>query len=225
VLHDPALLERLSGFETERFDGEDFRATRRSLDPLAASTSGGRWMPQGFAPGLYTSLLREGALAEISYHWGRLTPRPGKPAFLHRLGVSTERRLRLLRADLEKLDIDVAQYHTINYRRTQEIGAAVNFLGCDGLIVPSARWSCDNLVLFTENHPLTSRLELLWSEGDRLAGLGTGCRPFRPLRAVPTLRTEKARVQLAARFWQAPTSRPLTFRSRSPACGAGWRRP
>jgi RES domain-containing protein len=164
VLHDLALLERLGGFATERFDGEVFRATRRSLDPLAESTSGGRWMPKGHAAVLYTSLLREGALAEISYHWSQLTPRPGKPAALHRLGVSAERRLRLLRANLEDLDVDLAKYDTINYRRTQEIGAAVNFLGCDGLIVPSARWPCENLVLFTENHPLTSRLEVLSSE-------------------------------------------------------------
>ena len=164
MLHDPALLEQLSGFETERFDGEVFRATRRSLDPLAASTSGGRWMPKGLAPVLYTSLLREGALAEISYHWSQLTPRPAKPALLHHLGVSAERRLRLLRTDLEELGVDLVQYETINYRRAQEIGAAVAFLGCDGLIVPSARWRCENLVVFTENHPLSSRLEVLSSE-------------------------------------------------------------
>jgi RES domain-containing protein len=164
VLHDLALLERLGGFETERFDGEVFRATRRSLDPLATSTSGGRWMPKGHAPVLYTSLLRKGALAEISYHWSQLTPRPGKPAALHRLGVSAERRLRLLRANLDDLDVDLAKYDSINYRRTQEIGAAVNFLGCDGLMVPSARWRCENLVIFTENHALTSRLEVLSSE-------------------------------------------------------------
>jgi hypothetical protein len=164
VLHDPALLERLGGFDTERFDGEVFRATRRSLDPLAASTSGGRWMPKGYAPVLYTSQLREGALAEISYHWSQLTPRPGKPAALHRLGVSAERRLRLLRADLECLDVDMGQYYSLNYPRTQEIGAAVSFLGCDGLLVPSARWNCENLVIFAENHALTSRLEVLSSE-------------------------------------------------------------
>jgi RES domain-containing protein len=164
MIHDLTLLERLSAFGTERFDGEVFRATRRSLDPLAASTSGGRWAPKGLVPVLYTSLLRDGALAEIAYHWSQLTPQPSRPAVLHLLGVSAEHRLRLLRADLENLDVDMAQYDGINYYRTQEIGAAVAFLGCDGLIVPCARWSCENLILFTENHLLTSRLELLSSE-------------------------------------------------------------
>jgi hypothetical protein len=32
VIHDPALLERLGAFATERFDGEAFRATRRAHD-------------------------------------------------------------------------------------------------------------------------------------------------------------------------------------------------
>ena len=40
------------------------------------------------------------------------------------------------------------RYESVNYHRTQEIGAAVAFLGCDGLMVPSARWDCENLVLF-----------------------------------------------------------------------------
>ena len=78
--------------------------------------------------------------------------------------MSAERRLRLLWADLEELDVDIKQYESFNYHRTQEIGAAVEFLGCDGLIVPSARWKCENLVIFTDNHSLTSRLEVLSSE-------------------------------------------------------------
>jgi len=164
VIHDPALLERLSAFAPERYDGEAFRATRLSLDPLAASTSGGRWASKGLVSVLYTSLLREGALAEITFHWSQLTPRPSRPAVLHRLSVAAERRLRLLRADLDELDVDVAQYESVNYHRTQEIGAAVGFLGCDGLIVPCARWDCENLVLFTENHALDNRLEVLSSE-------------------------------------------------------------
>lgn len=113
---------------------------------------------------LYTSLRREGALAEISYHWAQLTPWPTKPAMLHRLGVSAERRLRLLKADLEELNVDMKRYQDVNYHRTQEIGAAVAFLGCDGLMVPSARWACENLVLFTENHALTNKLEPISSE-------------------------------------------------------------
>ncbi|WP_370691195.1 RES domain-containing protein [Bradyrhizobium sp.] len=36
------------------------------------------------------------------------------------------------------------------YSRTQEIADATVFLGFTGLVVPSARWDCTNLVVFTE---------------------------------------------------------------------------
>lgn len=38
----------------------------------------------------------------------------------------------------------------MNPPRTQAIGAAAEFLGCDRLIAPSARWDCDNLMLYTD---------------------------------------------------------------------------
>lgn len=168
MIHDLALLEQLSALATERFDGEVFRATRASLDPLAPSTSGGRWAPRGDArqqvPVLNTSLKREGALAETSYHWGQLTPRPSKPAVVHRLGVATDRTLRLLRADLERLGVEMTEFAGRGHRRTQEIGAAVAFLDHDGLIVPSARWDCENLVIFTDNHKLSNEVAVIASE-------------------------------------------------------------
>lgn len=57
----------------------------------------------------------------------------------------------MLRADLGSLGVDPEHFEEPNYKRTQEIGAVVAFIGCDGLIVPSARWKCENLILFTDN--------------------------------------------------------------------------
>lgn len=176
MIHDPALLERLDAFGAEPFDGEVFRATRRNLDPLAASTSGGRWAAKGLIPVLYTSLLREGALAEIAYHWSQLTPWPSRPAAIHRLGVSAERRLRLLRAELEELDVDLGQYETINYQRTQEIGAAVAFLG--------SRWPDRSFGAVELRKPrslhrkprVVEQARGPFKRRDRLADLGTRCR-------------------------------------------------
>lgn len=136
-----------------------YRATRLSLDPLAFSTRGGRWAKPGGAAVLYTSLEREGALAEISHHWAMFDPLPTKPVLLHRLVVSTNQTLRLLRGDLTKLGVSDVQLSELPYQQTQEIGAAVAFLGHDGLIVPSARWNCQNLILFNDNHSLECQLE------------------------------------------------------------------
>jgi hypothetical protein len=113
---------------------------------------------------LYTSLAREGALAEISFHWGQLVPQPTKPVALHTLRVVAHRTLKLVRADLEALGVQASAYHGVNLQRTQEIGAAVEFLGCDGLIAPCARWACDNLILFPDKMGLDATLEVVSSE-------------------------------------------------------------
>ena len=164
MIHDPDLLDRLAALPKESFDGEVFRATRQSLDPLASSFSGGRWMRRDGAGVLYTSLVREGALAEISFHWGQLTPRPSKPVALHTLRVVAHRTLRLLRAEVPALGVPENVYAGVNIARTQEIGAAIEFLGCDGLIAPCARWNCDNLVLFPERLGMDASLEVVTSE-------------------------------------------------------------
>ena len=160
LIHDPALIDRLSTLPVESFAGDAFRATRTSLEPLAFSTRGGRWGRDGGASVLYTSLDRDGALAEISFHWSRLTPLPTKPAMLHRLQVTTRKTLRLIRASLPDFGVDSARMGEPNYRRTQEIGEAVAFLGHDGLIAPSIRWDCDNLVLVSDNHGVDCELEV-----------------------------------------------------------------
>lgn len=160
----PDLLDQLDALPKEAFDGEVFRATRINLDPLAASYNGGRWMRRDAAAILYTSLARDGALAEIAFHWAQLNPRPTKPVVLHRLRAIAHRTLRLIRADLATPGITEAAYKEINLSRTQEIGAAVEFLGCDGLMAPSARWDCDNLMLFPERMGHDAALEIVSSE-------------------------------------------------------------
>jgi RES domain len=164
MIHDPDLLDQLDALPKETFDGEVFRGTRQNLNPLASSYSGGRWMQRDGAGVLYTSLAREGALAEISFHWGRLNPRPTKPVMLHTLRVVAHRTLKLVRTDLETLGVPESAYGGINMPRTQEIGAAVEFLGCDGLIAPCARWACDNLILFPDRMGVDTNLEIVQSE-------------------------------------------------------------
>jgi hypothetical protein len=83
---------------------------------------------------------------------------------LHCLRVTTSKTLRLLQADLVTLGVLLEEYATLNYRVTQKIGAAVAFLGCDGLVAPSARWPCENLMLFPTNDSAENELTVLASE-------------------------------------------------------------
>jgi RES domain len=169
MIHDQRLVDRLSVLPTELFDGAVFRATGADTDATAPSISGGRWAPPPRGDSgvsvLYTSLERDGAIAEVVSFLADLNPIPGpRPIKITRLAVTTAKTLRLARANLQALGVDLARYGERDYGRTQAIGAASEFLGLDGLLAPSARWPCDNLMIFTLNHGLNDRLEALSSE-------------------------------------------------------------
>jgi len=152
-VHDRNILDALEAIDPEPFAGEVWRVTRKGRDPLRGSAANGRWSPSGGEfEVLYTSLERDGALAEIGY---RLSLEPVWPSRIehevHLLAVETERTLRFANLDgLVPLGVDVSRYHTFDYQATQAIAAAAYFLEFDSLIVPSARFPCANLVIFTE---------------------------------------------------------------------------
>jgi hypothetical protein len=151
MLHDQALLDWLAKTEPADYEGLVYRATRRGLDPLMPSTSGGRWMPADTEPVLYTSLERDGALAEIVHHWSRLTPPPSKPVLVHTLKVSVRKTLVLSVSSLVQLGVPWPDPDSRYILRTQAIGAAAAYLGFDSLRAPSARRENDNLVIVFAN--------------------------------------------------------------------------
>ncbi|WP_083909465.1 RES family NAD+ phosphorylase [Rhodopseudomonas sp. B29] len=166
--HDQELLDRLSELPRSSHEFTAFRVTGIATDPLAASINGGRWAPQAQGdvsfPVLYTSLNRDGAIAEIVSFILGLTPIPShRPLKLSRLAISTTQTVRLSRTELELLGVDFGNYGTRDYRVTQNIGAALAFLGVDSLVSPSARWDCENLTIFAGNHGWDNRLELVES--------------------------------------------------------------
>ena len=152
-VHDRSILDALEAIDPEPFAGEVFRVTRKGRDPLRGSAANGRWSPSGGEfEVLYTSLEKDGALAEIGY---RLSLEPVWPSRLehevHLIEVETERTLRFASLEsLVPLGVAIARYHTFEYEGTQAMAAAAYFLGFDSLIVPSARFPCANLVIFTE---------------------------------------------------------------------------
>jgi RES domain-containing protein len=146
---DPDLLDQLDVVAREDFAGDAWRVVREGRDPLQPSHIGGRW-DMGANDALYTSLASDGAIAEIHF---RLRQEPVFPsrfkAMLYHLKVEVSNVLRFDDLDaLRPFGVDGAAYHRVLYDRTQEIGDAAQFLGRKGIIVPSARWDCLNLVLY-----------------------------------------------------------------------------
>ena len=148
---DPALLDALDAFDRVHWAGETWRVVREGRDPLQGSASGGRWDPTVFDV-LYTSLSPDGAVAEVHFHLSRQPVFPSKIRYgLHRIRAKTAKTLRLRDLDaMVPLGVDPVRYRDILYAPTQAIADAAYFLGFDSIMAPNARWSCDNLVLFTD---------------------------------------------------------------------------
>lgn len=159
---DYELLDAIEAIDPVDFEGSVWRTAREGNDPCRCSRSGGRWDDGSFDI-LYTSETPDGAIAERYFHLKRGQPVfPSRPRYrLHEISCRLNRALRLVdMAALERLGVDSSKYgrlsyqeRTVEYPRTQDIGEAAHFLGFDGLIVPSARWNCRNVVLFCDEVP------------------------------------------------------------------------
>jgi len=152
-VHDKDVLDALEDFGAQPFDALVWHVTRSGRDPARGSAANGRWSPPGEFEVLYTSLERDGALAEIGH---RLSLEPVWPSRLvhelHTLTVHTERAVRLPNLpSLQTLGVNTARYEKYDYSATQAIAAAAQFLGFDALIVPNARHPGLNLVGLFEN--------------------------------------------------------------------------
>jgi RES domain len=161
-VHDRAILDALDAIDPKPFEGTVWRITRKDREPLRGSSTHGRWSPNGEFEVLYTSLERDGALAEVGH---RLLLEPVWPSLIqhqiHRIEVRTEKTLHIPDlATLQTLGIDTAQYQGFAYKATQAITAAAHFLAFDGLLVPSARAPCCNLVLFLDRVAENGRMEV-----------------------------------------------------------------
>ncbi len=159
---DYALLDAIEAIDPVHYHGSVWRAAGDGHDPCRCSRSGGRW-DDGTFDVLYTSEMADGAIAELYFHLKR-----GQPVFpsqvryrLHEIFSHLDRALRLVdMAALERLGLDTSKYGRLSYQerqaeypRSQDIGEAAHFLGFDGLIVPSARWDCRNVILFCDEVP------------------------------------------------------------------------
>jgi RES domain len=165
-VHDRSVLDALEKLDPKPFDSDVWRVARKGRDPLRGSSANGRWGAAGELEVLYTSEQRDGALAEVGF---RLSLEPVWPSLIqhqiHVLAVKAERILRLVDMhELGNLGVDISRYETFEYGATQATAAAARFLEFDGLLVPSARFTCSNLVLFIDHASHTGHLQLVSSE-------------------------------------------------------------
>lgn len=160
-LLDPELLSAVDALSGQAFEGDIWRVTWASRDPLAGNEGGGRWSPDGRFEALYTSLEPDGALAEVYYHLSRAPVMSSSDMRLNRLRISLDNVLVLDATQLNALGIDDPLASRLDNDRSQAVGEAAYMMDYQGLIVPSARWECSNLVLFIDRFDLNEHIELI----------------------------------------------------------------
>jgi RES domain-containing protein len=156
---DSRLLDLAEALPCEPWSGSVWRIAREGRSPTQCSAVGGRWDDRSFDV-LYTATHADGACAEIFFHLSRGQPvMPTLARYrLHELQVTLASCVLIASTDvLTELGLKAGSFGSLayserhlEYPRTQEIAEAAFFHGRDGMIVPSARSSHPNLVVFCD---------------------------------------------------------------------------
>ena len=151
--YDDRLLDVLEDIGGSPFQGRVYRMVRDDgRSPLDGSRGAGRFNTREMNV-LYCAQVGDGAVAEIYYHISRGQPVfPSKLTYrLYELEVRTTDTLTFLDLNaMEQVGIEAEKYKEMLYGKTQEVAAAAQFMGFDGIIAPSARWDCQNVILFLD---------------------------------------------------------------------------
>lgn len=145
---DPRIAEALARQPETQYDGDVWKHTLPKQPPEAANTRGARWNPPG-VPAVYVALSRDTAIAE-GQHLVRLQPVEVRGTrHIHR-GHIVLRRVLDLRdpARLSPLGLSATDMRSNDQTACQRVGGTAEWLGIEGLIVPSARHDGANLVIF-----------------------------------------------------------------------------
>ncbi len=151
-VHDREMLDILEQLDPQPFYADAWRVVRSRRDPLRGSTANGRWGASGEFEVLYTACDRDGALAEVGY---RMSLEPIWPSNIHhevhRVKVALDRVMDLTDFTLlAKFGIHEDSFEAHRYDVEQAVSAAARFLEFQAILVPNARYSGNNLVVYPD---------------------------------------------------------------------------
>jgi len=154
MIFRPEVLDILQSAAASVWEGRVYRHMFGPHSPARSNTEGARWNAPGLLA-IYTSCERETALAEADYYISLQPLRPKAKRTMFTIRVSLKNVIDLTAADLlPRLGITDDVLASIDHTPCRTIGAAVSWLGHDGLLVPSARRrGGTNLVIFQPDLP------------------------------------------------------------------------
>ena len=164
MVFDRETIKALEQLTPAPLGGIVFRHMFASFPPERENVRGARWNPPQI-PAIYTSLIRETAIAEADHYINLQPIRPRARRIVYRMEVTLNSVLNLSDAPtLAKLGLDEESLDSIDHSDCQDIGGAVEWLQHDGLLVPSARTEGVNLVIFPNRKKPDYRFDILDSE-------------------------------------------------------------
>ncbi len=168
--HDREIIDALSQLDVENFSGTLWRTSWKTRSPLQGGVAGGRWSPKSTLHNqivaLYTSLEQNTSMAELHYHLSQAPVFSSCAMVICELKVKNIKLLNLLNKKLlTELNIDTNNRK--EFAQSQKIGSAAQFLGYQGIIVPSFRTAGNNCVLFLDaidscQLTITAKKEINW---------------------------------------------------------------
>lgn len=151
MIHRPELLDALQHAHAGPLDLTAWRHMFGGNPPDKENTAGARWNPSGVAA-IYLSLTRDGAIAEGDHAIAVQPFRPRARRYVYPIAVTLSDALDLRdETSLANVGLSLAEIGSDDLSACQEVGAAADWLECDGLLVPSARSASANLVIYPAN--------------------------------------------------------------------------
>ena len=164
MVFDRETIQALEQFTPAPWEGIVFRHMFANFPPERENASGARWNPPPI-PAIYTSLVRKTAIAEADYYISLQPIRPRARRVVYRIQVTLTSVFDLSGSPaLSILGLNDESLASIDHSACRRVGGAVEWLGHDGLLVPSARTDGTNLVIFPNRKTPNYRFEVLDSE-------------------------------------------------------------
>lgn len=164
MIYSPQLLDCLQSVQPQPWEGQAFRHMFADYPPDQENTRGARWNPPDVAA-IYTSLTREGAIAEADHQLAIQPIRPKVRRTIYRVQLNLKSVLDLTNKVLfNLLELESGNLGDNDLRACQQVGGAAAWLEHDGILVPSARSEANNLVIFPANRDPNAKFDVCSQE-------------------------------------------------------------
>lgn len=151
MIYPPELLDRLQAITPSPWSGTAYRHMFGSYPPDQQNTRGARWNPPNTAA-IYLSLTEAGAIAEGDHLIAMQPARPKAARTVYEIQIELASVIDLTAsATLESCGVTQPELVGIDMTACQTVGGATAWLEHDGLLVPSARSTATNLIIYPTN--------------------------------------------------------------------------